>query len=290
MSYLIVPVLIGVAVNQVNSMVDRSLASTLVEGSISALNYANRLNGFVMGLFITSICSVIYPMLSKISNYDNEKKFTESIVKSINSVILLVMPISIGAIVLSNPIVKLLFQRGEFDERATYMTSIALIMYSIGMVAFGLREVLAKVFYSLKDTKTPMINAGIAMGMNILLNIILVKQLQLAGLALATSLSGIICIFLLFISLKNKIGYFGQNKILRTSIKSMISALTMGGITYISYKLLGNSLGVGIIMETLSLTISIIIGMITYGVLVIILKVDEVNTIIEIIKTRLNRS
>ena len=89
---------------------------------------------------------------------------------------------------------------------------------------------------------------------------------------------------------KNKIGYFGQNKILRTSIKSMISALTMGGITYISYKLLGNSLGVGIIMETLSLTISIIIGMITYGVLVIILKVDEVNTIIEIIKTRLNRS
>ena len=66
MSWLIGPVLIGVAVNQINTMVDRTLASTLVEGSISALNYANKLNGFVMALFITSVGAVIYPMLSKL--------------------------------------------------------------------------------------------------------------------------------------------------------------------------------------------------------------------------------
>lgn len=165
--------MIGVAVNQINAMVDRTLASTLVEGSISALNYANKLNGFVLTLFITSVALVIYPLLSRLSSEDNTRKFTESVVTSINSVVLLVMPVSVGAIVLATLIVKMLFERGEFDERATNMTSVALVMYPIVMVAFGLRDILGKIFYSLQDTKTPMINGVIAMVLNIILNVFL---------------------------------------------------------------------------------------------------------------------
>ncbi|WP_282193090.1 murein biosynthesis integral membrane protein MurJ [Romboutsia ilealis] len=289
MSWLIGPVLIGVAVNQINTMVDRTLASTLVEGSISALNYANKLNGFVMAMFITSVAAVIYPMLSKLSSEDNKEKFTSSVVQSINSVILLVIPISVGAIVLATPIVKLLFQRGEFDARATSMTAIALIMYSIGMVAFGLRDILGKVFYALQDTKTPMINGAIAMIMNILLNIVLVKYLQLAGLALATSISAIVCIFLLFGSLKKKIGYFGQDKIMKTTIKSIVSAAVMGIATYFAYNMVSNLLGGGFAKEAVSLVVSVGIGAITYGILVIVLKVDEINIVIDIVKKKLKR-
>ena len=284
MSWLIGPVLIGVAVNQINAMVDRTLASTLVEGSISALNYANKLNGFVMAMFITSVAAVIYPMLSKLSSEDNKEKFISSVVQSVNSVILLVIPISIGAIVLATPIVKLLFQRGEFDARATSMTAIALIMYSIGMVAFGLRDIIGKVFYALKDTKTPMINGAIAMIMNIVLNIILVKYLQLAGLALATSISAIVCIFLLFGSLKKKIGYFGQDKIIKTTIKSIVAAVVMGTVTYFVYNIVSNLLGVGFVKEAMSLVISVGFGAITYGILVIVLKVDEINVITNMVK------
>lgn len=289
MSWLIGPVLIGVAVNQINTMVDRTLASTLVEGSISALNYANKLNGFVMALFITSVGAVIYPMLSKLSSEDNKEKFISSVVQSINSVILLVIPISIGAIVLATPIVKLLFQRGEFDARATSMTAIALIMYSIGMVAFGLRDIIGKVFYALKDTKTPMINGAIAMIMNIVLNIILVKYLQLAGLALATSISAIVCIFLLFGSLKKKIGYFGQDKIIKTTIKSIVAAVVMGIVTYFVYNIVSNLLGLGFAKEAVSLAISVGIGAITYGILVVVLKVDEINVITDVMKKKLNK-
>ena len=284
MSWLIGPVLIGVAVNQINAMVDRTLASTLVEGSISALNYANKLNGFVMAMFITSVAAVIYPMLSKLSSEENKEKFISSVVQSVNSVILLVIPISIGAIVLATPIVKLLFQRGEFDARATSMTAIALIMYSIGMVAFGLRDIIGKVFYALKDTKTPMINGAIAMIMNIALNIILVKYLQLAGLALATSISAIVCIFLLFGSLKKKIGYFGQDKIIKTTIKSIVAAVVMGTVTYFVYNIVSNLLGVGFVKEAMSLVISVGFGAITYGILVIVLKVDEINVITNMVK------
>ena len=289
MSWLIGPVLIGVAVNQINTMVDRTLASTLVEGSISALNYANKLNGFVMAMFITSVAAVIYPMLSKLSSEDNKEKFTSSVVQSINSVILLVIPISIGAIVLATPIVKLLFQRGEFDARATSMTAIALIMYSIGMVAFGLRDILGKVFYALQDTKTPMINGAMAMIMNIVLNIILVKYLQLAGLALATSISAIVCIFLLFGSLKKKIGYFGQDKIIKTMIKSILSAVVMGIVTYFIYNMISNLLGVGFIKEVISLVVSVGIGAVTYAILVVLLKVEEINIITSMMKKKLNK-
>lgn len=282
LAVLIGPVLIGVAVNQVNTLVDRTLASTLVEGSISALNYANKLNEFVMALFITSIGSVIYPMLSKLSSENSKDEFEQSVTKSINSVILLVIPISFGAIVLAKPIVKLLFERGAFDNTATNMTAIALMMYSIGMVAFGLRDILGKIFYSIQDTKTPMMNGALAMIMNIILNIILVKYLKLAGLALATSLSAIICIFLLFRSLKKKIGYFGQDKIINTTIKSIVASSLMGLTTHLSYIIIMNLLGNGKIKEVICLALAILVGILTYGILIILLRVEEINDIIKV--------
>lgn len=286
MIWLVAPVFIGVAVNQINAMIDRTLASTLVEGSISALNYANRLNGFVMGLFIVSIGAVVYPMLSKLSSDNDKEKFINTVVSSVNSVIILVIPISVGAIVLANPIVKILFERGAFDGIATSMTAIALVFYSIGMIGFGLRDILGKVFYSLQDTKTPMINGTIAMGMNIVLNLILVRFMGHAGLAFATSISSLICILLLFHSLKKKIGYFGQDKILKTTIKSLISTIVMGIVTYFTYSSLANILGRGFLQEAVSLFGSIAIGIIVYGILVIVLKVDEISIIINQIKNK----
>lgn len=284
---LIIPVFIGVGVNQINAIVDRSLASTLGDGYITVLNSANRLNGFVLGLFIMSVASVIYPTLSKLSNDDDKEGFTRSVYKSINSVVLLILPISVGAIVLAEPVVRIVFQRGAFDSHATSMTAIALACYSIGMIGFGLREILNKVFYSLQDTKTPMINGALAMAMNIVMNIVLIKFLGHAGLALATSISALICIVLLFSSLKKKIGYFGQDKILKTTFKSLVAAIVMGVVTYLIYGVLANVLGLGFIQEAVALFGSIGIGTVVYGVMVIILRVEEVNIIRGIVRNKL---
>lgn len=284
---LLGPVFIGVAVNQINTMIDRSLASTLIEGSISALNYSNRLNEFVRGLFIISIGAVIYPMLSKLTSNNQKDEFIMSIRKSINSVIVLIIPISIGAMALAKPIVSLLFERGAFDERATNMTSIALVFYSIGMVGFGLRDILGKVFYSLQDTKTPMVNGVMSMALNIILNLILVKFMGHAGLAFATSISAILCIFLLFNSLKKKVGYFGQDKIIKTTLKSLLSAVVMGVVTYFMYNTLANILGIGFIQEAIALFGSIVIGAVVYGILVILLKIEEVTMIINMVKKKI---
>lgn len=289
MLWLVIPVFIGVAVNQVNTMVDRSLASGLGDGVITALNNANRLNLFVMGLFIATLGAVIYPTLSKLSSENNKEKFAESVANSVNCVNLLVMPATIGAIVLATPVVRILFERGAFDDKSTALTATALVFYSVGMVGFGLRDILSKVFYSLKDTKTPMVNGMIAVALNIVLNIALVKVMGHGGLALATSLSAIICIFLLFRSLKKKIGYYGQDKIRATFIKTLIASLVMGVVTYFVYKFLFGILGLGFIQEAISLGVSIAIGGVIYLALIIVFKVEEVNMAIDMIKKKLKR-
>ncbi|CEK32902.1 virulence factor MviN,hypothetical protein,integral membrane protein MviN,MviN-like protein [[Clostridium] sordellii] len=290
MLWLVLPVFVGVAVSQVNTMVDRSLASGLGDGVITALNNANRLNGFVLGLFIATLGAVIYPTLSKLSTENNQEKFAESVATSVNCVNLVSLPTTVGAIVLATPVVRILFQRGAFDERSTALTATALVFYSVGMVGVGLRDILGKVFYSLKDTKTPMINGIIAVILNIVLNISLVKVMGHGGLALATSLSAIICILLLFGSLKKKIGYYGQDKIKSTFLKSLISSLIMGVVTYFIYKFLSGMLGLGFIQEAISLGVSVAIGAIVYAILVVALKVEETDMLIDMIKKKIGKA
>lgn len=291
MLWLVVPVLAGVAVNQVNAIVDKSLASTLVEGSISALNYGNRLVQFVLGMFIVSISTVVYPLLAKLSNEKNTQLFNKTITTSINTVVLLVLPVSAGAITLATPVVKLLFERGAFDTNATQMTVAALICYSIGIIGFGLRDILGKVFYSLQDTKTPMRNGAFCMLLNIVMNITFIKVFNFghAGLALATSISSIICIILLLFSLYRKIGDFGIKDTVKVLIKVSILSFIMAIVVKFTYSGASSILGSGFIQQALSLFISIVAGVITYGVGVYLAKIEEINMILDKIKNKLKR-
>lgn len=287
MIYLVIPVFIGSGVNQLNSIIDRSLASTLGDGFITVLNSANRLNSFVLGLFISTIASVIYPTLSKLADEKNRVRFVESVTKCINSIIILLIPISVGAIVLSEPVVKIVFEHGEFTQEASSMTAIALVCYSIGMIGFGLRDVLGKVFYSLQDTKTPMINGAIAMCLNIILNIIFINIWGYVGLALATSISSIVCILILLSSLKKNIGYFGQDIIFRTFIKVISASIVMGIFSRYIYSNAMILLGSGFISELIALMSSVSAGVIVYGMLISICGIEEVNVIIKLIKNKI---
>lgn len=289
MAWLIMPVLIGVAVNQVNTLVDRTLASTLPVGTVSALSYSNKLTSFVIAIFITSISSVIYPILSQLSSENNKERFTASVIKSINCVIILVLPITVGTIVLALPIVRVLFERGAFDADATYLTALALAMYSVGMVAYGLRDVLGKIFYSLQDTKTPMVNGVIAMAVNMIMDVIFIQFWGLGGLTLATSLSSIACIMLLFRSLKKKIGYFGQDKIIKATMKSFVASLIMGAVAYYSYYYMIRFTHTGGEQEFAVLCIVVTLAAAVYGGLIMLFKVDEIRIVTDVVKRRLKK-
>ena len=283
MIYVALPVMLGVSVDQINVLVDKTLASGIAVGGISALNYANKLNGFVQGMFVTTISTVMYPMISKMAAQGNLKGLKSSVSEAINLINLLVVPVTFGAMIFAEPVVRLLFGRGAFDLEAISMTSGALFYYSIGMMGFGLREILSRAFYSMQDTMTPMKNSVLAVSMNIVLNLILSRFMGIKGLALATSISALFCTALLLISLRKKIGPFGMKDTVTSFGKILIASIGMGIAAYTSYNFLLSRIG-----ANLSLIISIFIGAFFYFAVIYFMKIKEVDELIIAAKKKLN--
>ena len=286
--YLIPPVLISVGIGDLNKIIDKALASTLIDGSISVLNYANRLDGLVRGIFIAAIATVMYPILSKEANKDNHDGLKKVTINGINIILLITIPATVGMIILANPIVKVAFQRGEFDAIATYMTVGALIFTVLGMVGSSLRTLLNNVYYSLQDTKTPVINGFIVVAINIVFNLILINPMAHRGLALATSISATVGSLLSMYGLEKKIGSFGYMKSVKCGLKSLVASMVMGIVVYFLHISLANKMGSGTLPELIALLISAGVGALVYFILIYLLKIDEVDWAIKAVKEKLN--
>jgi putative peptidoglycan lipid II flippase len=226
----------------------------------------------------------MYPMISKMAANNNIKSMKNKIIEALTGVSLLIVPATVGTMIFAEPVVKLLFGRGAFDTNAVGMTSNVLFYYSIGMIGIGFREILSRAFFSLKDTKTPMINAAIGMVLNIVLNIIFSKFLGIGGLALATSISAIFTGILMLITLRNKIGKLGMKKVIITLIKIFAASLVMGLIAKLTF----NFFIIKVAVE-LSLLISILLGALFYFLFIYLLKVEEVYNLVKLIRSKFLR-
>lgn len=285
MGYIALPVILGLSVDQINVLIDKTLASQIIIGGVSSLNYASKLTGFVQGLFVWSITTALYPIISKMAAEKNMFGIKNILSEAITGISLLVMPATVGFMLFAIPIVSVLFGRGAFDNQAIIITSYALFFYSIGMIGFGLRDILSRVFYSLHDSKTPMINAIIGVLLNIVLNIVLSKYMGIGGLALATSISGVFTTILLFISLHKKIGPFGMQQISISFIKILFASLIMGGIAKVSFNYLITTFS-----QNLSLFLAILVGAVTYFVIIYFMKIEDVDVIAGAVKRKLGRT
>jgi putative peptidoglycan lipid II flippase len=286
MLYLVLPVLASVAVNDINKIIDRSLASTLIEGSISSLNYAARLNTLALGIFVTSIATVLYPMFSIEATRDTYDNFKKLLRQGTNVIILITVPITIGIIVLSEPIVKLAFERGAFDTLATNMTSQALIFYTLGLLGMSLRMFMERAYYSLQDTRTPMINGMITVALNIVLNLLLIGPMQYRGLALATSIATTLTTGYLYYRIRQKIGSFRLVDIIKCLLKSIAASVIMGVLVYYSYSNLIAIFGGNTIYELVVLLLSIFLGALVYFVILYLLRVNEMTWFINLFKNK----
>lgn len=284
---LIPPVLISVGVNDLNKIIDRSMASTLVEGSISALNYGNRLNSLVLGIFITTLSTVLFPLLSNEASKNNMESFKKMLRYGFNVIVLITVPATVGMIVLAEPIVRVAFQRGAFDAKATYLTTGALVFYSIGLVGMSLKPFINRVYYSMQDTKTPMINSLIAVSINIVLNLILIRYMAHKGLALATSISAIVSCALLLYHLRRKIGSLGIKSYITCSLKSISSAAIMGVVAYFMYYSLNKAIGNSNIGDFIALVTAASTGALLYFALIYMMRVEEFQWFVRLVKKRL---
>lgn len=279
----------GLVLIEINEIVDKTLASSLVSGSISALNYANKLNRLILGVFISAITTVIFPVLSKEANSNNIDGVKKTMGYGINLILLITIPATVGLTVLAKPIVEIAFQRGEFDSTATLMTSQALIFYSVGLVSIALQLLLTRVYYSLQDTKTPMINGAISVGFNIILNLILVKFMDHAGLALATSIAITISALMLFYGLKKKIGSLGTLSYIKCGLKVGLASAIMGIVAYATYHGIYDILGVSKLYNLISLLVAVGLAVIVYGILCYLFWVEEVRDVVNKVKMRLKK-
>lgn len=284
MAYIVLPLIIGVLIEQVNTLVFKNIASQTAVGGVSSLNYAYILNTFIQGVFVSSIAMVLYPTLAKMAAEKNIGGFKGILSVSITDINLLVIPATVGAMVFNTPIVRILYARGAFGNDAIAMTSSALLFYSVGMIGFGLRDVMSRAFYSLHDVKTPMITTAAGMLLNILLSLILSKYLGIGGLALGTSISAIFTVVLMFLFMRKKIGPFGMNKAVISFFKILSASLVMGGAAKIAYDFL-----VARLSSNLSLIIAIGIGAVIYFAIVYFMKIDGVDSMIRAIKVKLGR-
>lgn len=287
--YLSIPVLIGVAITEINVIIDKTLASDLITGSISALNYAHKLNGLILGVFVSAITTVIFPLLSNVSNSNNIGGMKKIMGYGINSILIITIPATVGLIVLATPIVQVAFERGAFTSKDTIMTTSALVFYSLGLVASSLRLLITRVYYSLQDTKTPMINGAIFVGINIVLNLILVRYMAHSGLAFATSIANTLAILLMLYRLKKKIGSLGTKGYITTFMKSGLASSIMGVIAYFIYNGLYRALGISKLNNLISLLIAVGVAVIVYVVLCYVFKVEEVRDIVDKIMKRIRR-
>lgn len=282
MARMLIPIIIGISLNEINILIDRTIASQISVGGISALNYADRLIGFIKGIFVVSITSVMYSMVTEMIVNQNYKELERIIHESISSIIILIIPITIGTMIYSRQIVEFLFARGAFNKDAVNMTSDALFFYSVGILGYGIRDVLSRVFYSFQDTKTPMLNATLGMLLNIILNITLSKYLGIGGLALATSISSIVTTCFMTISLKRKFMNFNLNKVFILIIKVLISSLIMGILSKLSYMLFMYMM----INKFISLILAVGIGAILYFIIIYCMKINEIIVITDYIKNK----
>ncbi len=278
---LILPVLLGSAVQQINVVVDKTLASDLISGSISALTYASRINDMVIAVFIMAITTVIFPMLSEAFAREDIHNVKEILGEGINIILLITVPATIGLLLLAEPLVYLFFERNAFGEKATLMTSRALIFYSLGLVGSSLRLMLNKVYYSFQDTMTPMKNGILAVALNLILNLILVKRMEHSGLALATSISASISTILLFLSLRKKIGPIGLKDYLLSFGKTLLASLLMGGLVYVIYFKLGALFSGAKLIQIGILIVSVILGALLYFGLCILFKIKGLDLILK---------
>jgi len=193
---------------------------------------------------------------------------------------LFIIPAIVAVMIFSEPIVALLFGRGAFDEAAVSMTAGILFFYIASMFGSGIQSLLSRAFYSMQDTKTPMINATIAIILNITFNLILAPIMGITGLAMANTLAATISMILMYKSLHGKIGGLNLKVILWALAKIIFATLIMSIFSLLTYDSL---LDLG---SNLAFILAAMVGVISYVILILLLKFEEVQLLLSPLKKK----
>ncbi len=286
---MMVPIMLSLGAVQINNSIDNFFALNLGAGNTTALTFSWRVANLPLGVFSVAVITVLYPLISKQAADNNMAGLKESFSIGVREIGYIMIPASAGMILLANPIIKVLFERNQFTSMDTEKVATILIFHCAGLVFFGLLMTLNRIFYSLKDVKTPLLIALASIIANLLLDWLLIKVMGISGVALSTSLVAGINIALLIIILRKKIGYLGGKKIIISYLKISAAAIIMSAFVYFAWKFLSGFFNKSNFMIVLLLFIIIIFAGILYVALTYMFKMEETNFIAKTIKQRFTK-
>lgn len=270
---LALPVLIGTWIQPISNIINTAFASG-IDGGISALNYASKLYLIVSAVFTVSVTNYIFPKLSRQSASSDKDDYKKTLGSSFNIIVLVLIPVCALMLSLHRPVIEIIYMRGEFNAEALELTSGAFFYYSLGIVFYGVLDLLNKAFYARKNSIVPAAVSAAAIGLNFIFSYILKKYMGLFGLSLSTTLVYMFMALMLFALLNKKIGFFGK-KDLVFLIKLIIYGILSFAVCTLVNKTL--SFGDGLIFKILKTGISAISGLATYGIFIFVFHGKELK-------------
>ncbi|MDD2498871.1 MAG: murein biosynthesis integral membrane protein MurJ [Desulfitobacteriaceae bacterium] len=286
---LIVPVLLSSGITYVYLFIDRILASGLAEGSISSLNFAGKVSMLPENIFAFSLGAVILPALSALAARHSYEEMAVMTRKGFNTMLFLAAPCAAGLFVLAEPITRLLFFRGAFDETDLVMTASALMAFSLGVMANCINPIMIRTFFALQETRVPVITSIISLAVKLIVSLILIPSLGHTALALGDSAAVSVCTVVLLILLHRRLPSGLVNpKLFFSWGKIFLAVGMMTGMVYlvnIKLSLLLSGSGGTLIR----LVIAIFTGAAGYAGLSLILKIKEFDLFLDFIHSHLKK-
>lgn len=225
---LMAPTVIGSAIYLINISVSRFIGLSLNDQANSVLNLATRVMELPIGVFAAAIATVIFPLIARHAARSDWTKLGEDYHKGLRLVMIVNVPAAVGLALLSEPVVRLLFQRGAFTASDTVLMTPILAVYALGLPFLAYTSVSLRGFYALKDTATPVRAAAISFVVNIVLSLVLMRWLSTVGLALAGNLAVVAQAWYLQVKLSAKLPGLGFAPLLPNLGKIFAASLLMG--------------------------------------------------------------
>lgn len=277
---LIIPVVIGAGANSLNMIVDKRIASSLGEGAITTLDNAQLLITFINTIITTSISTVVYPILANRKNEGKNKEFLDILSKSIVFLAILLIPISMGVILFKEEIITIVYKRGMYSESAVSLTVMALTGYAIGIFFTGVRDILNSILFSMGKTKITAKNGVIGVIINIALSLTLSKKFGILGITISSSIAMMVTSILLLINITKLVGEFKVKPLMLKLIKIVISSAIMSLVIILTKGFIAS------MPIILFVIVGTIIGIITYFIMTLILKIEEVKEVVNLLKNK----
>ncbi|MCI1959125.1 MAG: murein biosynthesis integral membrane protein MurJ [Clostridia bacterium] len=286
---LMLPVMVGTWVQPINLAINTKFASHLFEGSgVSAVEYANTVYSIIVGVFVLSIANVIFPRLSRMSIENDKDNFSKTISETFEAMFYVIIPMTVGLMCVSQAVVRLIYQHGGFNEFAVGITSKALFFFSAGMIGFGIQNILSRAFYAQQNGKMPLISGVISIGLNLILCMLLTSRFDVAGLAIASTVSQTAAAFVLLVpmQIKNKLI---DKRLIKELFKMAVAAFIMAIAVIAVKKFVVSFAGASTIGNLIYFAVPAIVGIIVYIIMSFVLKISEFKMAIAMIFKILKR-